>query len=137
MCRSIEMETKDLSELCQNGMGDTDQAVGIARSVASKLDRLKDVIRTALVDRVVEDFMDAGTSLKQFTDCVLKPADDVDRRDAIFEEKAGKLMNFSEKAVGTAKMVAVGTKSGNKKVAEALISHSNQVYHLMLCQNNS
>jgi hypothetical protein len=37
------------------------------------LDELKDKIQGALVDRVVEDFIDITTPLKQFTDAVLAP----------------------------------------------------------------
>ncbi len=99
----------------------------MARSVAANLNKLKGVIRTALVDRVVEDFMDAGTPLKHFTECVTNPNPDEKTRDATFEEKAGNLSKFAEKAVKTARMVAMGTSSGNKKAAEALMTASSQV----------
>ena len=71
--------------------------------------------------------MDAGTPLKQFTECVLQQHPDQAKRDQLFDEKAAKLSAFAHKAVATAKMVAVGTNSGNKKIAEALIAQSAQV----------
>jgi len=43
------------------------------RLLSQKLDELKDKIQGALVDRVVEDFVDITTPLKQFTDAVLAP----------------------------------------------------------------
>lgn len=43
------------------------------RLLSQKLDELKDKIQGALVDRVVEDFIDIATPLKQFTDAVLAP----------------------------------------------------------------
>lgn len=41
------------------------------RALSSKLQELKDKIQTAVVDRVVEDFVDITTPLKQFTDAAL------------------------------------------------------------------
>lgn len=88
--------------------------------------RLKEVIRTALVDRVVEDLMDVVTPLKQFSDSVVKLNPDEKARNDNFEAKAANLSKFSTQAVTTAKMVAVGSNSGNKKVAEALIAYGGQ-----------
>ena len=48
-------------------------------------------------------------------------------RDRIFEDKAENFSNFSDRSVRTAKMVAVGTSTGNKKIAEALLATSGQV----------
>lgn len=45
----------------------------IFRNLASKLHELKSKIQKAVVDRVVEDFVDITTPLKQFTDAVLEP----------------------------------------------------------------
>lgn len=41
--------------------------------MSAKLKELKDKIQTAVVDRVVEDFVDITTPLKQFTDAALAP----------------------------------------------------------------
>jgi hypothetical protein len=48
-------------------------------------------------------------------------------RDRIFEDKWQNLSNFSDRIVRTAKMVAVGTGTGNKKIAEALLATAGQV----------
>lgn len=48
------------------------------RLLSQKLDELKDKIQGALVDRVVEDFVDITTPLKQFTDAVLAPEGNID-----------------------------------------------------------
>lgn len=44
-----------------------------SRALSAKLKELKDKIQTAVVDRVVEDFVDITTPLKQFTDAALAP----------------------------------------------------------------
>ena len=69
--------------------------------------------------------------MKQFTDVVSQPtpqsqqeALDQDRK---FKEKASKLSAFSDACARTSKMVAVGADTGNKKVAEALLSSAGQV----------
>lgn len=43
------------------------------RALSTKLQEMKHKIQTAVVDRVVEDFVDITTPLKQFTDSVLAP----------------------------------------------------------------
>jgi vinculin len=80
-----------------------------------------------LVDKVVEDFLDVATPLKQLTDCVVQPPPVGLDRDRIFEDKSENLSNFSDRSVRTAKMVAVGTSTGNKKIAEALLATAGQV----------
>ena len=79
------------------------------------------------MDKVVEDFLDVATPLKLLTDCVVQPPPAGHDRDRIFEEKSENLSLFSDKTVRTAKMVAVGTSTGNKKIAEALLATSGQV----------
>ena len=88
--------------------------------------RLKEVIRTALVDRVVEDLMDVNTPLKQFSDCVVKPNPDEATRNEAFEAKSANLSRHAAQAVTTARMVAAGTDSANKKAAEALLANASQ-----------
>lgn len=43
------------------------------RKLSHKLDELKKMIQDAVVSRVVEDFVDINTPLKQFTDAVHVP----------------------------------------------------------------
>lgn len=44
-----------------------------SRKLSHKLDELKKMIQDAVVSRVVEDFVDINTPLKQFTDAVHVP----------------------------------------------------------------
>ena len=92
-----------------------------------QIDLFQTAIQTALVDKVVEDFLDISTPLKQLTDCVVQPPPAGLDRDRIFERTSENLSNFSDRIVRTAKMVAVGTGTGNKKVAEALLATAGQV----------
>ena len=102
----------------------------LAKNVATHLGKLKDAIQTALVDKVVEDFLDIATPLYRFTECVVQPAKEGQDRQRLFEAKAAELSSFSDRSVRTAKMVAVGANTANKKVAEALLGTSGPVYSL-------
>ena len=53
-----------MANLCTAGAGDTPQALELAKRVATDLGELKEAIQTALVDKVVEDFMDVVSPLK-------------------------------------------------------------------------
>lgn len=54
-------------------------------------------------------------------------------QDRKFKEKASKLSVFSDACARTAKMVAVGADTGNKKVAEALLASAGQVRYKSFC----
>ena len=64
LCKSIQQNSADLANLCTAGAGDTPQALELAKRVATDLGELKEAIQTALVDKVVEDFMDVVSPLK-------------------------------------------------------------------------
>ncbi len=53
-------------------------------------------------------------------------------QDRKFKDKASKLSEFSDCCARTAKMVAVGADTGNKKVAEALLASAGQVRRNLL-----
>ncbi|KAL7645024.1 UNVERIFIED_CONTAM: hypothetical protein RMT77_003394 [Armadillidium vulgare] len=129
LCDDVDTLSQQLSEHCRRGQGNSPQAQTIARNLASKLHELKSKIQKAVVDRVVEDFVDITTPLKQFTDAVLEP-EGTPGRENNFENKARNLANFSNRAAKTARMVAAGTTGGNKKMAEALLASSGQVESL-------
>ncbi|KAB7505148.1 Vinculin [Armadillidium nasatum] len=103
LCDDVDTLSQQLSEQCRRGQ--------------------------AVVDRVVEDFVDITTPLKQFTDAVLEP-EGTPGRENNFENKARNLGNFSNRTAKTARMVAAGTTGGNKKMAEALLASSGQVESL-------
>lgn len=169
--------SRQLSDLCRRGLGDSPQAKEIARYIswivnvklkslvscelmyysihrqlAQKLHELKNRIQSAVVNRVVEDFIDITTPLKQFVEAVNVPEGTYQLfytkcvrylllytfvklslftgtpgREENFARKAQNLQNFSNRAAKTARMVAAGGGGGNKKLSEALLSSANQV----------
>ncbi|CAH0548928.1 unnamed protein product [Brassicogethes aeneus] len=129
LCDEVDALKRQLADLCAQGKGNTPEAHEIARKLSQKLHELKEKINQAVVNRVVEDFIDIVTPLKQFTEAVLAP-EGTPNRDQNFSDKAKNLQHFSDRAVKTARMVAAGGSGGNKKLAEALQSASHQVESL-------
>ncbi|KAF2882876.1 hypothetical protein ILUMI_23388 [Ignelater luminosus] len=129
LCDEVDGLSRQLADLCAHGKGDSPQAQEVARKLSHKLHELKERINQAVTNRVVEDFIDIVTPLKQFTEAVLAP-EGTPNRDQNFSDKAANLQQFSNRAVKTAKMVAAGGSGGNKKLAESLQSASGQVESL-------
>ena len=71
--------------------------------LSGNLEELKYAIQTALVDKVIEDFLDIATPLAKFNEVVIDPTK------GSFEDRADNLRRFSDNLVKSAKMVAVGT----------------------------
>nr|CAD7399014.1 unnamed protein product [Timema poppensis] len=149
LCDEVDILSRQLSDLCRRGHGNSPQAQDIARNLSQRLYDLKDRIQNAVVNRVVEDFIDISTPLKQFTDAVHVPEVDTlsltcserklikfvappgtPGREQNFGDKAQQLQHFSTRASKTARMVAAGGSGGNKKLAEALLTSSSQVESL-------
>lgn len=82
--------------------------------MSNKLYELKNRIQQAVVSRVVEDFIDITTPLKQFTDAVLTP-EGTPGREQNFNDKTLALQTFSNRAAKTARMVAAGGQYENFK----------------------
>jgi len=129
LCNQVDSLSRQLGDLCRSGQGNSPQAQAVAKLLSQKLDELKDKIQSALVDRVVTDFIDISTPLKQFTDAVLAP-EGTPGREENFKDKAENLKGFSARAAQTARMVAAGGSNGNKKLSEALVSSAGQVESL-------
>ncbi|XP_065348377.1 vinculin isoform X2 [Cloeon dipterum] len=129
LCDEVDVLSRQLGELCRAGQGNSEHALAIARNLSQKLYELKTRIQNAVVNRVVEDFIDVNTPLKLFTDAVLAP-EGTPNRDVNFLDRAQQLRQFSDRAARTARMVAAGGSGGNKKLAEALISAANQMESL-------
>lgn len=129
LCDEVDNLSHQLGDLCANGQGNTPRAQDIARQLSHKLFELKNRIQQAVVSRVVEDFIDITTPLKQFTDAVLTP-EGTPGRDQNFNDKTHALQTFSNRAAKTARMVAAGGSGGNKKLAEALTASASQVESL-------
>ncbi|XP_029173885.1 vinculin isoform X6 [Nylanderia fulva] len=129
LCDEVDNLSHQLADLCAHGQGNTPRAQEIARQLSHKLYELKNRIQQAVVSRVVEDFIDITTPLKQFTDAVLAPTG-TPGRDQNFNDKTCTLQTFSNRAAKTARMVAAGGSGGNKKLAEALAASASQVESL-------
>ncbi|XP_063978081.1 vinculin isoform X4 [Diachasmimorpha longicaudata] len=129
LCDEVDTLSHQLADLCAHGQGNTPRAQEIARQLSQKLYELKNRIQQAVVSRVVEDFIDITTPLKQFTDAVLIP-EGTPGREQNFNEKTHTLQSFSSRAAKTARMVAAGGSGGNKKLAEALLTSASQVESL-------
>lgn len=129
LCDEVDNLSHQLGDLCAHGQGNTPRAQEIARQLSHKLYELKNRIQQAVVSRVVEDFIDITTPLKQFTDAVLAPIG-TPGRDQNFNDKTHALQTFSNRAAKTARMVAAGGSGGNKKLAEALTTSASQVESL-------
>lgn len=126
LCDEVESLAGQFAQLCARGLGQTPEAQQIAARLNAKLHELKQRIQQALVSRVVEDFMDVSTPLKQFTDAVNVPEGTVGR-EGNFNQKANNLQAFSDRASKTSRMVAAGGSGGNKKIAEVLLGAAAQI----------
>ncbi|KAF0309831.1 Vinculin [Amphibalanus amphitrite] len=146
LCDEVEGLSRQLADLVRRGQGNTPQAQALAkqlsaktnppllsrrfyRQLSAKLQQLKDRIQNALVGRVVEDFVDICTPLKQFTEATLAP-EGTPGREQNFSDKADNLQRFSTRAARTGRMVASAGASGNKKLSEALQASANEVESL-------
>ncbi|XP_055612163.1 vinculin [Uranotaenia lowii] len=126
LCDEVEQLSHDFSQMAANGLGHTAQAQEVARRLNEKLHGLKKQIQDAVVNRVVEDFIDISSPLKQFMEAVALP-EGTPGRDQNFNQKSNKLQNFSDRASKTSRMVAAGGSGGNKKLAEVLLASASQV----------
>ncbi|XP_014211787.1 vinculin isoform X2 [Copidosoma floridanum] len=129
LCDEVDNLSHQLADLCARGEGNGPRAQEIARQLSQKLHELKNKIQQAVVSRVVEDFIDITTPLKQFTEAVLAP-EGTPGREQNFNDKTLNLQNFSNRAAKTARMVAAGGSGGNKKLAEALNATASQLESL-------
>lgn len=107
LCDEVEQLSNRLADLCAQGKGNTPYAQQIAKELSDKLHELKNKIQQAVISRVVEDFIDITTPLKQFTEAVLAP-EGTPNRELNFNDKAAALQAFSNRAAKTARMVAAG-----------------------------
>lgn len=120
----------EVEYLKMNAAGTSPKAKEFAKKLTHKLHELKEAIQNALVNRIVQDFMDVSTPLKQFSDAV-NVAQGTPNREQNFNQKANNLQAFSDRASKTSRMVAAGGSGGNKKIAEILLSSASQVDSLV------
>ncbi|XP_075154748.1 vinculin [Haematobia irritans] len=116
----------EVERLKRQAAGNTPAAKEAAKKLTQKLHELKAAVQNALVNRIVQDFMDVSTPLKQFTEAVMMP-EGTPGREQNFNQKSNNLQAFSDRASKTSRMVAAGGACGNKKIAEILLSSASQV----------
>lgn len=126
LCEEVEGLANQYTKMCAAGLAHTPEAQEVARKLNTKLHELKNLIQTAVVTRVVEDFIDITTPLKQFTEAVSAP-EGTPNRDQNFNQKAANLQAFSDRASKTSRMVAACGSGGNKKLAEVLLASAAQI----------
>ncbi|KRX89097.1 Vinculin, partial [Trichinella pseudospiralis] len=129
LCDEIERLSHQLAELQRKGMGDSPQARAIANQLKEKLGELKRMMDRALLDRVVDDFSDITTPLKQFAEAVLAP-EGTPARDANFAEKAQNLRDHCQRCAKTGRLVGTSGPCKDKKIVEALCSTANQISNM-------
>ncbi|KRZ51240.1 Vinculin, partial [Trichinella nativa] len=129
LCDEIERLSHQLAELQRKGMGDSPQARAIANQLKDKLGELKRMMDRALLDRVVDDFSDITTPLKQFAEAVLAP-EGTPARDANFAEKAQNLRDHCQRCAKTGRLVGTSGPCKDKKIVEALCSTANQISNM-------
>ncbi|KAM3956903.1 LOW QUALITY PROTEIN: vinculin [Aphomia sociella] len=128
LCAETQRRADSLADLCASGRANSDEARALTRELTEKLHELKRAMERAVVNRVVEDFIDVAAPLRHFTDAVEAP-EGTPGREANFHEKAAALQAFSQRAAAAAHMVAAGAGS-NKRLADQLIHNAHQVEKL-------
>uniref|UniRef100_A0A6G1S7H0 Vinculin n=1 Tax=Aceria tosichella TaxID=561515 RepID=A0A6G1S7H0_9ACAR len=138
LCNEAERLNRQLGELCRRSgpqaAHSSHQAQAMARELGSKLREIQRFVQAALVNRVVDDFIDATLSLRQFTEIVLTSSTTTtttrqqrnDQLDEHFKERARNLSEWSRRATQTAQHVATNSAQ-NKRLAETINSVSGQM----------
>lgn len=125
LCNDAETLNKQLSAMCQRGQANSAQAQSMARELSNKLRDIQRFIQAALVNRVVDDFIDATLTLRQFTETVLSTSG-APQRDQMFNDRARNLSDWSRRAAQTGRHVATNCAQ-NKRLAESISSIANQM----------
>lgn len=134
LCDDAEILNKQLGDMCRRGQANSAQAQSMARDLSGKLRELRRFVKAALVNRVVDDFIDATFTLRKFTETVLTTTTtttttnqtSISERDALFNEKARLLSEWSKRASQTARHVATNSAQ-TKLLSESISSLANQI----------
>ncbi|CAK1595344.1 unnamed protein product [Parnassius mnemosyne] len=127
LCGDVQRLSDKLADMCSSGYGHSDEARAITRELTDKLHELKRGMERAVVNRVVEDFIDVAAPLRHFTDAVNAP-EGTANREANFSERAAALQAFSGRACAAAGVVAAAAH--HKRLADPLAHHARQVEKL-------
>lgn len=126
LCADIDRLANQLADLEKRGLGNTSDAQAIRLQLRGKLHELVDFMKKVLTDKVVEDFSDITTPLKQFVEAVYA-ASGQPGRDHNFDDKATNLNEHSSQCANTGLLVARCGPCKNKKTIEGLIDAANKV----------
>lgn len=125
LCNDAEYLNRQLVDLCRRGYAGSSQAKSTAHELLGKLRQIQRYIQAALVSRVVDDWVDATLSLRQFTEAVLSTSSSTDR-DKNFVDRARNLSEWSKRAAQTGRHVATN-RAQNKRLAESITSTSTRM----------
>ncbi|XP_053618878.1 vinculin isoform X2 [Plodia interpunctella] len=128
LCSDVQRLADQLADLCMSGQGDSEEARAITRQLTDKLHELKRAMERAVVNRVVEEFIDVAAPLRHFTDAVNAP-EGTPNREANFHDKAAALAAFSARAAAAAHLVAAAN-GNNKRLADQLTHQAREVEKL-------
>ncbi|CAD6191355.1 unnamed protein product [Caenorhabditis auriculariae] len=126
LCSDIDRLANQLADLERRGLGNTPEAHALRNQLKDRLRELSDFMRRILTDRVVEDYADITTPLKQFVEAV--HADQYDpNREHNFTDKSHRLNDHAHSMTTTARLVATCGPSKSKKTVEAIIDTAEKV----------
>ncbi|TMS37306.1 hypothetical protein L596_004265 [Steinernema carpocapsae] len=126
ICSDIDRLASQLADLERRGLGNSPEAHALRAQLRDKLRELADFMKRVLTDKVVEDFADITTPLKQFVDAVYAPPH-APNREGNLEDRGRNLENHSSRCTSTALLVAKCGPCKNKRTVEALIDTAHQV----------
>ncbi|XP_013148965.1 PREDICTED: vinculin [Papilio polytes] len=126
-CGDVQRLADKLADLCASGQGHSEEARAITRELSDKLHELKRCMERAVVNRVVEDFIDVAAPLRHFADAVNAP-EGSPNREANFLERASALQAFSARAAAAAAVVAAAAH--DKRLADQLLHNKREVEKL-------
>jgi len=135
LCNDAEQLNRQLASLCQQQgpkQEASKQAKLVARQLSMKLKELQRFIHAAMVNMVVDDFIDATLPLRQFTEVVTSSTSSTttttttSSRQKQFNERAQGLRDWCKRATQTADHVALNCAQ-NKRLSESIRSVSSQL----------
>lgn len=125
LCDEADQLANELADLCRRGLGNTPEARALADKLRGKLGELKTRMQAAMMGRVVDDFADINTPLKQFVEAVHAP-EGTHNREGNFHDKSRNLTEHALRACDTARMVA-NAGASNKHASDALTHAADHV----------
>uniref|UniRef100_A0A7I4YS22 Vinculin n=1 Tax=Haemonchus contortus TaxID=6289 RepID=A0A7I4YS22_HAECO len=126
LCSDIDRLANQLADLERRGLGNTPEANAIRQQLKDKLRELSDFMRRVLTDRVVEDFADITTPLKQFVEAV-HAEPHAPNREGNFADKADRLRQHASSMTNTARLVATCGPCKSKNTVEAIVDTAEKV----------